>query len=255
MRNTMKTAVGAAHKYQEKARYFKSVSDSNKSEEAAAHKHVREARTAVTQIHRELFQVAAQADKAFRKEEIRKEERNSWAAEASNALDFAAKAMLKARTKGAEEELGEAAKQTEKMHEKSSTVEERLNEAERTLESASRKEFGHHARSVAATSEYESFEAKATRESNYGEKLQVLVDNLGDPMPIRKAECDDDGTTSVHLSVAWKKEMLRNLVAFYLKKNGHEPHGPGYLPEVKGKPEYYPKEDPKKKEKADGVAS
>jgi len=255
LRNTMKTAVGAAHKYQEKARYFKSVSDSNKSEEAAAHKHVREARTAVTQIHRELFQVAAQADKAFRKEEIRKEERNSWAAEASNALDFAAKAMLKARTKGAEEELGEAAKQTEKMHEKSSTVEERLNEAERTLESASRKEFGHHARSVAATSEYESYEAKATRESNYGEKLQVLVDNLGDPMPIRKAECDDDGTTSVHLSVAWKKEMLRNLVAFYLKKNGHEPHGPGYLPEVKGKPEYYPKEDPKKKEKADGVAS
>lgn len=246
LRSTMKTAAGAAHKYQEKARYFKSLSESNKSQEAAAHKRVREARQAVTLIHKELFQVAAQADKAFRKEEVRKQERNSWAAEASNALDFAAKAMLKARTKGAEEELGEAAKETEKMHEKSSTVEDRLNEAERNLESASRKEFGHHARAVAAMSEFESYEAKATRESNSGEKLQVLVDNLGDPMPIRKAECDNDGTTSVHLSVAWKKEMLRNLVAFYLKKSGHEPHGPGYLPEVKGKPEYYPKKGKKK---------
>jgi len=235
LRTAMKEAAGEVHKYQEKARYFQNVYKTNHAAEVKASKKVHVARQSVNAAHKDLLKVAADADKAFRKQEIRKEERNSWAAQASNALDWSEKAMLKARTKGAEEELGEAAKATEKLHVKSSNVESRLKQAEATLELHSREEFEHRARAAAAQSEYESYEAKAKRESDRGENLQVEVDHLGDPTPIRKAECDDDGSTSVHLSTAWKKEMLRNLVAYYLNKNGHIPAGKDYLPGVKGR--------------------
>ena len=135
--------------------------------------------------------------------------------------------ILKTRLQGADKKLKGVATEAGVQHQKLEKAAADLDAKERQLRLVSRKVLLHMARSKAADAEEQTLEAQARRASETGEKLQVQLDQLTKPDPIAQQHCEEDAGSGVHLSKAWKREMLRNLVSFYLhngkKKASYNP--------------------------------
>merc|ERR1712216_315549 len=173
----IKDAVGAAQRYQEKAAHFKQIIDTQTAAEGKAQ--LAESRYSVStdRMHQRLLKVSQKADMAWKRQKVLEEERDSWASQAKNALGME-KGLLEKRADGAQLELGEAQKTAAKQHDGLQAVQSQLVKSEAILRHASRQVFQHSARAKAAKAEYETLEAKAKRESERGERLQIELDRV-----------------------------------------------------------------------------
>lgn len=223
MRQQMKQRAQGAQRAQEQGNHFRQISQSKKSLWRKAKKEADNLQSSVRAAHRSLLLVSKQADEAWQMQKVAEEARNMWSEMSHNAGETMESGILKTRLKGADTKYKGAATKAGALHTKLEKAGASLAAKERKLRAVSRQVLLHMARSKAADAEYQALEAQAKRESEEGERLQVQLDQLTKPDPLMQQQCDEDAGSGVHLSKAWKKEMLRNLVSFYLHNGKKKP--------------------------------
>jgi len=223
LRHEIERVTLATQSYQTKIKHFEQIRSSQHSLAAKAKNQMHEMQQEVTIAHKKWLRASQDADKAWRHKKVKETEKVQWDAQVANVLARTEeKGLLEQRAKGAELELQKASREAKETQVNLKTSGEVLERLEAALRKLSREQFGHAARAKAALAEKTSLETKARKESQRGESLQVELDNVSQPDPRRKAECNGNTGPGPKLSAAWKQETLRNLVSFYLHKHKNE---------------------------------
>jgi hypothetical protein len=218
LRTRIKKAAAATQDYQSRAAKFKHIAHAQKQLASTARNNAAASARKVRSMQQEEHEAARRAQEAEQQQDIRKVEQHSWAEQEQNTMQYAEKALMRGRAAKASKELGEAVKSAQAARVKEANLALVLHNMRKTQRTWTRKEIRHHARSTTALEDYRTLRSKAKQESAHGEKLQVDLDHVSVPTPMKQAECDAQAGTGPKVSKAWRRSTLKNLVAYYVAK-------------------------------------
>jgi len=216
LRKAIKVSALAGRDYEAKARHYQQQAKVQKQLTKDANRKARIQQKEVRRLQKAQRKALSRGSSLAEQVTEKQDDAESWESQARNALNYAAKAMLTTREKGARIELGQAQTSYKTNQQSTYSIEKALAKAEDRVRVLRQNAVRHRAQAVTAQNEFSALRSKARRESAQREKLQVKLTQVSQPEPTISVQCAGSSGAAPAISQAWKKSTLKSLVSYYV---------------------------------------